>query len=80
MYRPFDFRSILYEPDLVYWPRLETLGTFKGGKNVALLSPRMTADDYSPLVTDTLISNKTASRYDQTYFFPLYVDPGRRQP
>ena len=36
----------------------------------------MTADGFSPLVSTELISNKTGSRYDQSYFFPLYLYPG----
>ena len=75
-YRPFDNRSIWYDADIVDWPRTDTMGRFTDVPNMALLSPRMTADDYSPLITDNIISNKTASRYDQTYFFPLYVTDG----
>ncbi|MEH6646295.1 type ISP restriction/modification enzyme [Sulfitobacter sp.] len=74
-YRPLDNRWICYDPDIVDWPRQEVLAHFNDGKNIALLSPRMTADEYSPLVSETIISNKTGSRYDQTYFFPLYLYP-----
>ena len=77
LYRPFDTRWIVYDADLVDWPRMETMEHFSGKDNVALLSPRMTADPFSPLVTDQIISNKTASRYDQSYFFPLYIEPAR---
>lgn len=72
-YRPFDVRSIWYDPDIVDWPRIETMGSFQDNTDIALLTPRMTADAFSPLVTDLVVSNKSASRYDQTYFFPLYV-------
>ncbi|CAN5340649.1 DNA methyltransferase [soil metagenome] len=75
LYRPFDNRWMAYHPDIVDWPRNETMGNFPQDGNIALLSPRMTSDPFSPLVTDKIISNKTASRYDQTYFFPLYIDP-----
>jgi predicted helicase len=74
-YRPFDFRAILYDQDMVDWPRLEVMGSFATAQNIALLSPRMTADNFSPLVTSAIVSNKTASRYDQSYFFPLYLNP-----
>lgn len=76
-YRPFDYRDILYHQDLVDWPRLDVMGSFAARPNMALLSPRMTADNFSPLVSAAIISNKTASRYDQTYFFPLYLNPER---
>ena len=73
-YRPLDYRTLWYDPDVVDWPRTETMGSFRDGANLALLTPRMTADLFSPLVSGKIISNKTGSRYDQTYFFPLYVE------
>lgn len=73
-YRPLDYRTLWYDPDVVDWPRTETMGSFRSGANLALLTPRMTADLFSPLVSSHIISNKTGSRYDQTYFFPLYVE------
>lgn len=79
LYRPFDFRSILYDNDLVDWPRAEVMDTFRDGENYALLSPRMTADDFAPLIAKEIISNKTASRYDQSYFFPLYLYPEEQE-
>ncbi|MAS11658.1 type ISP restriction/modification enzyme [Salinisphaera sp.] len=75
-YRPFDYRYILYHRDLVDWPRFEAMGSVPTKPNIALVSPRMTADGFSPLVSTELISNKTGSRYDQSYFFPLYLYPG----
>lgn len=74
-YRPLDKRSVVYLSEIVDWPRLEVMGDFTAFSNMALLTPRMTADDFSPLVSDLIISNKTGSRYDQTYFFPLYRNP-----
>lgn len=76
-YRPFDYREILYHYNLVDWPRLDVMGSFAVPPNLALLSPRMTADNFSPMVSATIISNKTASRYDQSYFFPIYRNPDR---
>ncbi|WOF44165.1 hypothetical protein KNJ79_04315 [Sphingopyxis indica] len=77
-YRPFDYRSILYHQDMVDWPRLDVMGDFSVAPNIALLSPRMTADNFSPLVSGVIVSNKTASRYDQSYFFPLYRSPNKQ--
>jgi len=75
LYRPFDIRWIVYDTDIVDWPRLESMEYFSSAQNFALLSPRMTSDEFSPLVSAYIISNKTASRYDQSYFFPLYIYP-----
>lgn len=74
-YRPFDRRTIYYSQNVVDWGREGVMRHIARAPNVALLSPRMTADVYSPLVADAVISNKAASRYDQTYFYPLYVYP-----
>jgi len=77
-YRPLDTRWIWYDPNVVDWPRHETMAAFNAGENFALLSPRMTSDGFSPLVSSAIISNKTASRYDQSYFFPLYLYPSEQ--
>lgn len=74
-YRPFDTRAILYRTDMVDWAREGVMRHVLQRKNIALLTPRMTADNYSAFATNALISNKTASRYDQSYFFPLYLYP-----
>lgn len=79
LYRPLDYRYICYDADIVDWPRMEVMARFNAGENVALLTPRMTSDDFSPLVTNEIISNKTASRYDQSYFFPLYLYPSEQE-
>jgi len=74
-YRPFDYRQIIYHGELVDWPRFEAMGSVPRRSNMALISPRMTADDFSPLVSTDIISNKTGSRYDQSYFFAVYLYP-----
>lgn len=74
-YRPLDIRWIAYDVDIVDWPRAETMRHFIGNSNMALLTPRMTQDNFSPLVSSHIVSNKTASRYDQSYLFPLYLYP-----
>lgn len=74
-YRPLDTRWIVYDVDVVDWPRTDVMRHFIEKENLALLTPRMTQDDFSPLVSRHIISNKTASRYDQSYFFPLYLYP-----
>lgn len=80
LYRPFDKRSVIYDDDIVDWPRRDIMGTFDPTtNNVALLTPRMTSDAFSPLVSKFVISNKTASRYDQSYFLPLYLYPDENE-
>ncbi|UVO55294.1 type ISP restriction/modification enzyme [Sphingomonas sp. SUN039] len=74
-YRPFDYQSIYYDTSLIDRHRLETVRHVLGGRNISLLCPRMTADDFSAFVSVDMISNKTGNRYDQSYFLPLYLIP-----
>ena len=39
------------------------------------MTTKMPADNFSVLITDNLMVNKTASRYDNSYIFPLYLYP-----
>ena len=75
LYRQFDRRTIYYQDNLVFRTRRSVMRHMYQGPNVALLSPRITGDDYAPLVSQDMIANKTASRYDQSYIFPLYLYP-----
>lgn len=45
-------------------------------KNIVLLSSRITKDDPAALVTSNLYRHKSATRYDITYGFLLYVRSG----
>lgn len=42
--------------------------------NVALMFSRVTKDEPSALATEALVAHKAATRYDITYFAPLYAD------
>jgi hypothetical protein len=75
LYRQFDRRKIYYQDNLVFRTRRNVMQHMYADDNIALLSPKITADDYAPLVSSDIIANKTASRYDQSYIFPLYLYP-----
>ena len=84
-YRLFDQRHIYYQDNLVFRARREVFGNFLRGSNIGLTTTRMTADEFGAFVSDCMISNKFASRYDQSYSFPIYLypteqdlDPSRR--
>jgi predicted helicase len=44
-------------------------------ENAGIITTRLTKDDWSALVTDTLAAHKSGSRYDISYLFPLYLYP-----
>lgn len=78
LYRPFDVRYIYYTGNargFVGWPVEQIMRHINGEDNICLLSPRLTSDDYSAWATQYCMSNKSATRYDQTYCFPLYLYP-----
>lgn len=74
-YRLFDQRHIYYQNNLVFRARREVFGNFLRGPNIGLTTTRMTADEFGAFVSICMISNKFASRYDQSYSFPLYLYP-----
>ncbi|MEM1087482.1 MAG: type ISP restriction/modification enzyme [Pseudomonadota bacterium] len=74
-YRPFDKRSIYYDIEMIDRDRYSTMRHLLWRENICLLSPRMTSDSFAVLASEDIPSNKTASRYDQSYCFPLYLYP-----
>jgi predicted helicase len=78
LYRPFTERFIYYTGNargFVGWPVEQVMRHLNMPNNFALLTPKITADDYGAWVSSVPVSNKAASRYDQTYCFPLYLHP-----
>lgn len=72
LYRPFDWRSVLYRADMVDWPRPEVLGNMLHD-NWALLVNRQTKDDFAVLCARQLTERKIAARYDASSTIPLWL-------
>ena len=79
-YRPFDKRYIYYHPNMVDWGRETIMRHFLEGKNVGLITSRITKDDFSVLCTKYVTAHKSATLYDISYVFPLYLYPEAKQP
>jgi hypothetical protein len=78
-YRPFDRRSIFYDPALIDWGRWDMMRHMLGGENVALSTVRQLATspwEHVLVCTnpqdDCYISNRTKER---GYLFPLWLRP-----
>jgi predicted helicase len=73
-YRPFDMRYILYD-DSVVWRTVKQImcNMFNRKDNIAIMTTRLTKDEWSILATDHMIAHKAVSRYDISYLFPLYL-------
>ena len=45
------------------------------GKNFGIVTTRLTKDNWAAFATEHIIGHKSGSRYDISYFFPLYLYP-----
>jgi predicted helicase len=75
-YRPFDTRYTYYTGNSRGFhcrPRCEVMGQMLDKvNNIALITTRLTKDEWSILATEHIIGHKVVSRYDIGYLFPLY--------
>jgi len=72
LYRPFDFRVILYDKRMVDWPRPDVLGHMLSS-NLCLLANRQSKEDFAALCTNAIPERKIAAVYDASSSFPLYL-------
>lgn len=77
LYRPFDWRQILYDKRMVDWPRPEVMGhmLIENPGNLCLLANRQSKEDFAVLCANTLTERKIAAVYDASSSFPLYLRP-----
>ncbi|NJR71821.1 MAG: hypothetical protein HC782_01265 [Gammaproteobacteria bacterium] len=74
LYRPFDVRPILFDSDMVDWPRPE-VSRHLLPSNLAMLANRQTKEDFGAFVADSLVERKIAAVYDASTAFPLWHYP-----
>ena len=79
VYRPFDKRFIFYENKLVWRTVEQVMQHFLRGDNVGLITSRITKDRFSVLCTKYITAHKSATLYDISYVFPLYIFPDTDQ-
>ena len=81
-YRPFDTRYTYYTGNSKGFhcmPRGEVMRHFLKGENTGLITSRITKDTFSVLCTKHITAHKSATVYDISYVFPLYLYPDTRQ-
>ncbi len=81
-YRPFDFRYTYYtgkSKGFHCMPRGKVMRHFIEGENVGLITSRITKDDFSVQCTKYIAAHKSATLYDISYIFPLYLYPKDKQ-
>ena len=74
-YRPFDERWTVWNRNVTVHRR-ERVNAHLLNSNVALLTTRVTKDEASFFVSSTPAAHKSASTYDISYVFPLYLTVG----
>jgi len=79
LYRPFDFRRVYWAEWMVDWPRPELTRHLDIEGNYALLTTRITKDNFAAFATRHVPGHKTVGAYDVNYAFPLFVDLSGRQ-
>lgn len=76
LYRPYDWRFIIYDCAVVDRPRLDVLRHLaKPNSNLALTATRQTRDNWDVVVIDSVFDHKAVAAYDTNSAFPLYLYP-----
>jgi len=73
LYRPFDYRVIVYDSSLVTRTRSEVMRQMLAGENRALICTRQTRDKWDVHATRAISGHKACSAYDINTLFPLYL-------
>jgi predicted helicase len=74
LYRPFDFRFLLFHPEILDRPRPELNSHFLNHDNIGLATTRQTREPFAALIVNKICGqHKIVARYDGTSIFPLYV-------
>jgi hypothetical protein len=80
IYRPFDFRFMLYGRWIFDRPRPELVHHIRSG-SLALITTRQTKENFAVFVTDQPpAQHKLATPYDGSYLSPLYLYPRQKEP
>src|SRR5690606_21988843 len=82
LYRPFDFRSLYYHPNVVELPRTELMQHMLHRENLGLSISRgyeIGRGFEHVLCTNSLITNHSISLKESNYLLPLYLYPEKRE-
>lgn len=73
-YRPFDFRNIYYDPQIVSRAGFKAMRHMRK-ENLALVLPKYSTEEPGALAVNSLAGHKSFAAYDINYVFPLYLYP-----
>jgi predicted helicase len=76
LYRPFDYRFVMYHSRILDRPRTELNFHFLHRNNLGLITTRQTRESFSSLAVDRICGqHKIVAKYDGSSVFPLYIYP-----
>ncbi len=78
LYRPFDKRYTYYtghSRGFICMPRQKVMRHMLAGPNVGIVTTRQCQQDWSAMVSKTIIGHKALTAYDINSLFPLYTYP-----
>lgn len=75
LYRPFDSRWTVFNPNVAVHRRERVMRHMLAGENRALITPKQHKDEFGALATETIGAHKSVAAYDINYYFPLYLYP-----
>lgn len=74
LYRPFDWRFLLYHSAILDRPRQRLNVHFLKGSNLGLATTRQTREPFSALAVSKICGqHKIAAKYDGSYIYPLFL-------
>jgi predicted helicase len=75
LYKPFDFRTLFYNPSFIDRPRTEFNHHILKG-SLSIITSRQTKEQFGALASNLVCGqHKIVTVYDRSYFFPLYIYP-----
>jgi len=78
LYRPFDYRLLLYSAALIDRPR-SAVNLHMLAENLSLVTTRQTREEFAAFATRSVCGqHKITATYDGSSFFPLYLYPGKK--
>src|SRR6266487_4575097 len=80
LYRPFDYRAVLYHTEILDRPRTELNHHFIHQDNLGLVTTRQTREPFAALAVNKVCGqHKIVATYDGSSVFPVYLYPDRNK-
>ena len=79
LYRPFDVRVTVFDRNVAVHRRERVMRHMLSAQNVAIVTTRQSQQNWSVIVSNSIIGHKALASYDINSLFPLYTYPTEEQ-